>query len=70
LYGLTEYEPIESFCESLAKIKSLEFDVIYTAHDRCALHKNHIDITINQLRNKLPKAENIVDIPELGKLLF
>lgn len=69
LYGLTDYFPITDFLGNLRRLLQLDFDVIYTAHDRCALPKAHIENTIRYITDELPAAQKIFDHPGLEPML-
>ena len=57
LYGLHEFVPTDEFCGSLRRIQALDFDVIYSAHDRCALPRSYIEFMIERIERDLPCAE-------------
>lgn len=69
LYGVTEYVPLKDFCADLERLKQRDFDVMYSAHDRCAIPKAHIDTMLDVIKNDLPRAEKTISIPMVGKLV-
>lgn len=68
LYGITDFVPFDMFCASLEELKDLDFEVMYSAHDRCALPKEHIDRMLSAIRNDLLHAKKVVPIPLVGKV--
>lgn len=69
LYGLTEYTPLEDFCASLRRIQAQDFDVMYSAHDRCALPKAHLEHMISFIQNIEKQTGTVSPIPGFGELL-
>lgn len=68
LYGLTDHIPTEVFCADLEQLKTFDFTAMYSAHDRCAIPKAHIDTMLDVIRNNLHGAERIVSVPGVGNL--
>jgi len=69
LYGITDYIPTEVFCADLERLKTFDFTAMYSAHDRCAIPRAHIDTMLDVIRNNLHGAERIVPVPGVGNLL-
>ena len=69
LYGITDFVPVYDFCADLERLKTFGFEVMYSAHDRCAIPKAHIDTMLDVIKNDLPGAKHIVPIPDVGNLL-
>ena len=69
LYGVTGYTPLDAFCADLERLKEYPFSVMYSAHDRCALPKEHLDMMLDAIRNDLPKATKSVTVPGVGEML-
>lgn len=65
LYGMTDYVPINLFCDSLRRIQSQDFDVIYSAHDRCALPKTYLEHMLQLISNDLPETKKTFEHPAL-----
>jgi len=70
LYGMTDFVPTNIFCESLRRLQAQDFDVIYSAHDRCALPKTHIEHMIQLITNDLPKTTKEWNFPGLEKMAW
>lgn len=68
LYGVTGLVPTETFCTSLQELKKREFDVMYSAHDRCAIPKTHIDLMLDAIQKDIANPYKIVDYPGVGEL--
>ena len=68
LYGITDLVPMEFFCSDLVKLKSFNFECMYSAHDRCALRKSHVDRMLDVLQTRNYSRKQTVFLPELGKL--
>lgn len=64
LYGLGEWIPLDRFIQDLRRIKALDFDFIYSCHDRPAISKKFIDYMIESLKG-LPGVQKKVSL--LGK---
>ncbi len=60
LYGLGKWIPLDLFIHDLQRIKKLEFDKIYSCHDRSALSKSFIDFMIDGLK-MLPQVRKTVN---------
>ena len=70
LYGMTDFVPINVFCESLRRLQAQDFDVIYSAHDRCALPKAHLEHMIQLITNDLPNTKEEWNFPGLEKMAW
>ena len=71
LYGVTPSVPIKNYIQDLRKLSGYEFDVIYTAHDRCALPKQYINTTIEALtRGGLKGSRQTIEIPGVDSMRF
>ena len=70
LYGMTDFVPINVFCESLRRLQAQDFDVIYSAHDRCALPKAHLEHMIQLITNDLPRTKKECSLPGLEKMAW
>lgn len=68
LYGVTGLVPTAQFCVSLQELKKREFDVMYSAHDRCAIPKTHIDLMLDAIQKDIANPYKIVDYPGVGEL--
>lgn len=69
LYGLTDYVPLERFCESLRRIQKQDFDIFYSAHDRCSLPKAYLEYMIAQITDELPHTQERWDCPGFGQMI-
>lgn len=70
LYGLSDFVPINKFCESLRRLQAQDFDVIYSAHDRCALPKAHLEHMIQLITNDLPRTKQVFSFPGIEKMAW
>ncbi|WP_433940447.1 MBL fold metallo-hydrolase [Paenibacillus lautus] len=61
LYGLGTWIPLDRFIHDLQRIKSLDFESIYTCHDRTALSKKFIDFMIDSLKG-LPEVQQRIEL--------
>jgi len=61
LYGLGKWIPLDRFIGDLKRVKKLEFDFIYSCHDRAAISKKYIDLMIESLK-ELPSVQKKVTI--------
>lgn len=52
LYGLHEQVSFEEFCASLENLKTADFDVMYSAHDRCAIPKEYLSHMVLLLKKR------------------
>ncbi len=68
LYGMTDFVPLHVFCESLRRLQAQDFDVIYSAHDRCALPKAYLEHMIQWITHDLPHTKEEWSFPGLGKM--
>ena len=68
LYGISGHVPTEAFCRQLHALESRPFDWMYSAHDRCALPKDHLHTMIDAIQNDLPTAKRVFSIPFWGGL--
>lgn len=68
LYGLHGKVSLEDFRMSLIKLKKEEFDVIYSAHDRCAIPKEYISHMIFLIDNQALLRRSVENFPDLGKI--
>lgn len=69
LYGMTDFVPINVFCESLRRLQIQDFDVIYSAHDRCALPKAYLEHMIQLITHDLPRTQEEWSFPGLEKMV-
>lgn len=67
LYGVWSNISLDDFCESLRRLHEYDFDVIYSAHDRCALPKEYILHMIEMIRNELPLTTKSWYHPAIGE---
>ena len=70
LYGMTDFVPINVFCESLRRLQAQDFDLIYSAHDRCALPKAHLEHMIHLITHDLPGTKKECSLPGLGRMAW
>jgi len=63
LYGLGKWIPLDRFIHDLERIKTIDFEHIYTCHDRTALPKKHIDFMIESLK-ELSETEQRIAFAE------
>ncbi len=71
LYGLSTFVPFDAFCASLRRLQQADFEVIYAAHDRCALPKSHLEWMIRRIENDLPHGtvrRRLEPLPEMAVL--
>ena len=67
LHGMHTKIAPEKISEDMEKLKSLPFDVIYCAHDRCALPKEHLSLIQEVIRRCQSEGEN-KSIPMLCRM--
>lgn len=70
LYGVTGHTPLDAFCADLKRLKEYEFDVMYSAHDRCALPKTHIDTMLDVIENQFREKSQQVTLEGVGNFLL
>ena len=70
LYGVTGFVPMEDFCYKLRQLKSFDFDIMYSAHDRCALPKTHIDTMLDVIENHFWEEGRQVTLEGVGDFLL
>lgn len=70
LYGMTDFIPINVFCESLRRLQVQDFDVIYSAHDRCALPKAYLEHMIQLIIHDLPCTKKEFSHPGLETMAW
>lgn len=68
LYGMTNFVPLGDFCNSLRRLQEQDLDVIYCAHDRCALPKAFLEHMIQLITNDLPHTRKRWSYPGLEKM--
>jgi len=68
LLYLTKDIPLKNFCDSLRRLQEQNFDVMFSAHDRCALPKAYIEHMINLIENELPFTTKTWEAPVLGTM--
>lgn len=56
LYGLGKWIPLDQFIHDLRRINKLDFNFIYTCHDRATISKKFIDFMIECIK-ELPKVQ-------------
>ena len=49
-------------------LKTADFDVMYSAHDRCAIPKEYLSHMMLLLKNEVPQTKNVVDLPGIGEM--
>ena len=70
LYGVTGFVPFEDFYEDLVRLKAFDFEVMYSAHDRCALPKAHIDTILDVIQNQFQEKAQKVTLDGMGDFLL
>lgn len=73
LYATSDFVPLAVFAESLRQLKAYPFEVMYSAHDRCALPKAHIDLMLQTIERGVMQQEQeptCVDIPGIARLIL
>lgn len=70
LYGMHEFVPTDVFCGSLRHLQTQDFEVAYSAHDRCAIPKSYLDHMINLITNELPRTEKKWALAGLGEMAW
>jgi glyoxylase-like metal-dependent hydrolase (beta-lactamase superfamily II) len=70
LYGLTDFVPTNVFCDSLRRLQAMDFEVIYSAHDRCALPKSYIEHMIRLITDELPLTEEVWSLAGLDDMVW
>ena len=63
-----EQVSFEEFCASLENLKKADFDVMYSAHDRCAIPKEYLSHMMLLLKNEVPQTKNVVELPGIGEI--
>lgn len=66
LFGLEEKPDFEKMCEDLEKLKQKSFCGIYSAHDRCMLPKEHIDLMQDVYRERIKRKISKYEMPGVG----
>ena len=66
LYGVTPTIPLSEHCKKLKKLMNEDFNVMYSAHDRCPLDKEYIRTILRCIETMLPQSKETVMIPGLG----
>lgn len=61
LYGLGKWVPLDQFIRNIARLRELDFDRIFTCHDRLPLSKQYIDYMIESLY-ELPRTTRTIEI--------
>lgn len=69
LYGVTPAATLETFYSSLQQLEKRNFTVMYSAHDRCAIPKKHLDTMLDAIVHDLPHAHQTLTIPGVGTML-
>ncbi len=69
LYGISGTVPMAEFCNRLRRLEAAPFDTALSAHDRCALPKEHLYTMLDAIEHDLPNAKKKFFIPLVGKLL-
>ena len=70
LYGLHGVIPFKDFCQTLKRLQEKEFDVFYSAHDRCAIPKSYLNYMINEIENEVPESSSNIELPQIGTLHY
>lgn len=73
LYGLTDFVPTNLFCDSLRRLQSRDFEVVYSAHDRCALPGNYPEHMIKLITEEMPRADkvwSVEGIEDMAHLIY
>ncbi len=61
LYGLGRWVPVEDFIRNLERMKALDFDHVYTCHDRSPVTKPFIDYMIAGLKS-IPETTRRINL--------
>lgn len=69
LYGLHGATPKPEFCDRLEKLKAFPIEGIYSAHDRCPLGTDHIDLMVSVLLETRPIPKTETKVPFLGTIV-
>ena len=70
LFGLHKKVSFKDFCTSLENLKKADFDVMYSAHDRCAIPKEYLSYIIFLLNHEVPQKQNVVELPGIGNVKY
>ena len=66
LFGVGSDVKIEPFCQKVERLKKIDFKEAYSAHDRCALPKSHLNRMLQTIEDTQQKGK-ITKIPFVGK---
>lgn len=69
LLGVSGEVNIEDLCERLEQLKQEDFEVMFSAHDRCALPKSHIDLMLGVLRGEVKSSYVKHTMPMVGTFI-
>jgi len=70
LFGSAGFVPLADFCKALNKLHNLEFDVMYSAHDRCALPKVHLARMAQLITEELPRTTKRWSYPGFAEMVW
>jgi glyoxylase-like metal-dependent hydrolase (beta-lactamase superfamily II) len=70
LYGSIEFVPTNVFCDALRRLQQQDFEVVYSAHDRCALPKTQPEHMIRLITDELPHTDKIWSYPGFEEMAW
>jgi len=70
LYGSAGLVSLADFCAALNSLQNREFEVMYSAHDRCALPKAHLAHMIRLITEELPKTTKRWSYPGFDEMVW
>lgn len=70
LYGTSGFVPFSDFCDALNSLQNREFDVMFSAHDRCALPKAHLAHMIRLITEELPRSKKHWSYPGFEEMVW
>ena len=70
LLGVTGMVQLEDLCSDFERLKEFDFEVMYSAHDRCALLKTHIDTMLDVIENQFREKCQRVTLEGVGDFLL
>jgi glyoxylase-like metal-dependent hydrolase (beta-lactamase superfamily II) len=69
LFGVSGEVDLDDFCKSLERLRQEKFQVMYSAHDRCALPKAHIDLMLGVIRKEVEAEWVEQTMPGVGTFM-
>ena len=54
----------------MRELRKKEFDVIYSAHDRCGIPKEYLNSMIRELETEVPDTTMKVELPQIGSMYY